>query len=54
MGTPNMMLKGLLASVGALAICASAARADDAAYLEKAKAYLANVAAPVTKWDGPA
>ena len=38
MGTPNMMLKGLLASVGALAICASAARADDAAYLEKAKA----------------
>ena len=53
MGTPNMMLKGLLASAGALAICASAARADDAAYLEKAKAYLANVAAPVTKWDGP-
>ena len=53
MGTPNMMLKGLLASVGALAICASAARADDAAYLEKAKAFLANVAAPVTKWDGP-
>jgi ribose transport system substrate-binding protein len=31
----------------------SSARADDAAYLEKAKAYLANVAAPVTKWDGP-
>ena len=53
MGTPNMMLKGLLASVGALAICASAARADDAAYLEKAKDFLANVAAPVTKWDGP-
>jgi ribose transport system substrate-binding protein len=47
------MLKGLLASVGALTICAGAARADDAAYLEKAKAYLANVAAPVTKWDGP-
>ena len=53
MGTPNMMLKGLLATVGALAISASAARADDAAYLAKAKAYLANVAAPVTKWDGP-
>ena len=53
MGTPNMMLKGLLASIGALAICASTARADDAAYQEKAKAYLANVAAPVTKWDGP-
>ena len=53
MGTPNMMLKGLLVSAGALAICASAARADDAAYLEKAKAFLANVAAPVTKWDGP-
>jgi ribose transport system substrate-binding protein len=48
-----MMLKGLLATVGALAISASAARADDAAYLAKAKAYLANVAAPVTKWDGP-
>jgi len=43
----------LLASIGALAICASTARADDAAYQEKAKAYLANVAAPVTKWDGP-
>ena len=53
MGTPNMMLKGLLASIGALAICTSTARADDAAYQEKAKAYLANVAAPVTKWDGP-
>src|SRR5947209_18766659 len=50
MGTPNMIL---LASIGALAICASTARADDAAYQEKAKAYLANVAAPVTKWDGP-
>jgi len=32
---------------------ASVVRADDAAYLEKAKAYLEKVAAPVTKWDGP-
>ena len=29
------------------------AHADDAAYMAKAKAFLANVAAPVTKWDGP-
>jgi ribose transport system substrate-binding protein len=42
----------LLASAG-LAIMAVTARADDAAYIEKAKAYLQNVAAPVTKWDGP-
>jgi len=44
---------GLAASAAALAIGVSAARADDAAYLEKAKAFLANVAAPVSKWDGP-
>jgi len=46
-----MMLKltgALLGSVAVLA--ATAARADD---MEKAKAFLANVAAPVTKWDGP-
>jgi ribose transport system substrate-binding protein len=37
-----------------LVLGASLARADDdAAYIEKAKAYLQNVAAPVTKWDGP-
>ena len=40
MGIPNMMLKGLLSTQSArLAICASTARADDAAYQEKAKAY---------------
>jgi ribose transport system substrate-binding protein len=47
------IMKGLLASAGVIAFGASVAHADDAAYLEKAKAFLANVAAPVTKWDGP-
>ena len=48
----KVMLKGLLATAGVVAIGAGAARADDA-YMAKAKAFLANVAAPVTKWDGP-
>jgi ribose transport system substrate-binding protein len=47
------MLRGLLATAGALALTTSLARADDAAYMKEAKAYLENVAAPVTKWDGP-
>lgn len=48
-------LRGILLATAALSLLGAAtARADDdAAYLEKAKAYLANVAAPVTKWDGP-
>ena len=29
------------------------AQADDAAYHERAKAYIAQATAPVTKWDGP-
>ena len=54
MVSTKTMLRGLLASAGVLSLGASLARADDAdAYLAKAKAYLANVAAPVTKWDGP-
>ena len=53
MVTTKHVVKGLLASAGVLSLGVSLARADDAAYLEKAKAYLANVAAPVTKWDGP-
>jgi ribose transport system substrate-binding protein len=48
------LLKGLLAGAAMATLGASLARADDdAAYIEKAKAYLQNVAAPVTKWDGP-
>jgi ribose transport system substrate-binding protein len=48
------VLRGLLAGAALAAFGASLARADDdAAYIEKAKAYLQNVAAPVTKWDGP-
>ena len=46
------LMRVLLAST-ALAVGVGAARADDAAYLAEAKAYLANVSAPVTKWDGP-
>jgi ribose transport system substrate-binding protein len=49
----NMRLKALLASACTLSLGASVARADDAEYLAKAKAYLEKVAAPVTKWDGP-
>src|ERR1700760_4193718 len=48
------LVRGLLAGAALTAFGASLARADDdAAYIEKAKAYLQNVAAPVTKWDGP-
>ena len=46
------LMRILLAST-AMAVGVGAARADDAAYLAEAKAYLANVSAPVTKWDGP-
>lgn len=43
-----------LASAGVISLGMSLAHADDdAAYLEKAKAFLEKVAAPVTKWDGP-
>jgi len=51
--TRSKLLTALLTSVGVASLAFSVARADDAAYLEKAKAYLKNVAAPVTKWDGP-
>src|SRR5580698_2589473 len=48
------LVRGLLAGAALAAFDASLARADDdSAYIEKAKAYLQNVAAPVTKWDGP-
>ena len=47
------LLRGLLAGVGLVSLAGSVARADDAAYIEKVKAFLEKVAAPVTKWDGP-
>ncbi|MGY0575455.1 substrate-binding domain-containing protein [Bradyrhizobium sp. RDM12] len=44
----------LLGSAGVLFVGMTLAWADDdAAYIEKAKAFLEKVAAPVTKWDGP-
>ena len=46
----NLLRNALLASAS-LAVLTVAARADDG--LDKAKAYLQNVGAPVTKWDGP-
>ena len=50
----KVIVRGLLTSVGVLSLGATLARADDdAAYMEKAKAFLEKVAAPVTKWDGP-
>jgi ribose transport system substrate-binding protein len=50
----TILQKVLLAGAGLAALGVASARADDdAAYIEKAKAYLQNVAAPVTKWDGP-
>src|SRR4051812_680995 len=49
----KMIAGGVLASAGLLALSVGAARADDDAYMQKAKAFLQNVAAPVTKWDGP-
>jgi ribose transport system substrate-binding protein len=48
-----MLVRGMLASAAWLAISAGVARADDDAYMQKAKAFLQNVAAPVTQWDGP-
>ena len=53
--TTIKVIKGaLLASVGVLLLNMTSARADDdTAYIEKAKAFLEQVAAPVTKWDGP-
>ena len=53
MVTTKNVLAGVLASAGALSLGASLARADDAAYIAQAKAFMQNVAAPVTKWDGP-
>ena len=49
----HALLKGFAALVSTTAIGIGFAHADDAEYLAKAKAYLENVAAPVTKWDGP-
>ena len=43
----------LLASAGLAVLTVGARADDDAAYIEKAKAFLEKVAAPVTKWDGP-
>jgi ribose transport system substrate-binding protein len=54
MTTSEVVLKGVLTSASALLLGMTWARADDdAAYIEQAKAFLQNVAAPVTKWDGP-
>ncbi|WP_458146231.1 substrate-binding domain-containing protein [Bradyrhizobium sp. UFLA05-109] len=50
----KVVLKGFLASASVLLLGTAWARADDdAAYIEKAKTFLQDVAAPVTKWDGP-
>ena len=51
--TRSKLLTVLLTSAGIAAFGANTAFADDAAYIAEAKTYLANVAAPVTKWDGP-
>ena len=54
MMTTKAMKGALLGSVSVLLLATTLARADDdAAYIEKAKAFLETVAAPVTKWDGP-
>jgi ribose transport system substrate-binding protein len=52
-GLKNLALRSLTTAVSMAAAGAGVAHADDAAYLEQAKAYLAKVAAPVTAWDGP-
>jgi ribose transport system substrate-binding protein len=53
MVSSRTMLKGLLAGASLVSLGLVTARADDAAYMAQAKAYLEKVAAPVTKWDGP-
>src|SRR5215831_10031279 len=54
MMTTKVIKGALLCSAGVLLFGTTLARADDdAAYIEKAKAFLETVAAPVTKWDGP-
>jgi ribose transport system substrate-binding protein len=47
----GFLLRGLLASSAIMALGVASARADD--YIDKAKAYIATVTAPVTEWNGP-
>jgi ribose transport system substrate-binding protein len=44
---------GLLASTALVGLNLAAARADDDAFMKKAKDYIATVTAPVTTWTGP-
>jgi ribose transport system substrate-binding protein len=45
--------QGLLASAALIALPSVASRADDDAYMQMAKEYIAQAAAPVTSWTGP-
>jgi ribose transport system substrate-binding protein len=47
----GFLMRGLLASSALVALGVASARADD--YIDKAKAYIATVTAPVTEWNGP-
>src|SRR6516225_5583966 len=44
---------GLLASAAFVGLHAGVAQAADDEFMEKAKDYIAEASAPVTKWDGP-
>jgi ribose transport system substrate-binding protein len=45
--------QALLASAALMALPSAVALADDAAYMQMAKEYIAQAAAPVTSWTGP-
>ena len=47
------LIGALLVSTAIGGLSASAAFAQDDAYMQEAKAYIETVTAPVTEWDGP-
>src|SRR5271156_4998267 len=51
MSNSGFLMRALLASSALVALGVASARADD--YIDKAKAYIATVTAPVTEWNGP-
>jgi ribose transport system substrate-binding protein len=51
MSNSGFLMRGLLASSAIAALGVASAHADD--YIDKAKAYIATVTAPVTVWTGP-
>ena len=49
----RFIARGLLATTALVGFSIAAAQAADDAFMAKAKEYIAEATAPVTKWDGP-